>query len=39
MEFSTVDTAVMFIDPQIDVLSLDGKRWGAVGESVPAARR
>ena len=25
MEFSTVDTAVVFIDPQVDVLSPDGK--------------
>ena len=27
MEFSTVDTAVVFIDPQVDVLSPDGKNW------------
>jgi nicotinamidase-related amidase len=34
MEFSTVDSAVVFIDPQIDVLSPDGRGWGAVGDSV-----
>jgi hypothetical protein len=34
MEFSTVDTAAVFIDPQIDVLSPDGKNWGALGDSV-----
>ena len=27
MEFSTVDTAVVFIGPQVDVLSPDGKNW------------
>jgi nicotinamidase-related amidase len=25
---------VVFIDPQVDVLSLDGRNWGALGESV-----
>ena len=34
MEFSTADTAVVFIDPQIDVLSPDGKNWGVLGASV-----
>jgi nicotinamidase-related amidase len=34
MEFSTADTAVVFIDPQVDVLSPDGRNWGALGESV-----
>jgi len=28
------DTAVVFIDPQNDVLSERGANWGAVGESV-----
>ena len=27
MEFSTVDTAVVFIDPQVDVPSPNGKNW------------
>jgi hypothetical protein len=27
MELSTVDTTVVFIHPQVDVLSPDGKNW------------
>jgi hypothetical protein len=34
MQFSTVDAAVVFIDPQVDVLSPDGKNGGALGDSV-----
>jgi len=34
MSVHGVDTAVVFIDPQNDVLSESGKAWGAVGESV-----
>jgi hypothetical protein len=30
------DTAVVFIDPQNDVLSEKGANWGAVGASAPA---
>jgi len=34
MEFSQNDTALVVIDPQIDVLSDKGISWGLVGESV-----
>src|SRR5258708_22795468 len=34
MHYDPADTAVVFIDPQIDVLSPKGKNWGAVGASV-----
>ncbi|MET0700128.1 MAG: cysteine hydrolase [Mycobacterium sp.] len=34
MEYSHRDTAVVIIDPQIDVLSPAGKNWDAVGASV-----
>jgi nicotinamidase-related amidase len=34
MEISKIDTAVVFIDPQNDVLSEKGANWGAVGASV-----
>jgi len=34
MEISKTDTAVVFIDPQNDVLSSKGVNWGAVGASV-----
>lgn len=34
MAFDATDTAVVFIDPQIDVLSPTGKNWDAVGASV-----
>ena len=34
MEISKTDTAVVFIDPQNDVLSPKGVNWGAVGASV-----
>jgi nicotinamidase-related amidase len=34
MEISKTDTAVVFIDPQNDVLSEKGANWGAVGASV-----
>ncbi|MDR5815720.1 MULTISPECIES: isochorismatase family protein [unclassified Caballeronia] len=34
MNFDRSDTAVVFIDPQNDVLSPSGKNWGAVGASV-----
>jgi nicotinamidase-related amidase len=34
MELSKIDTAVVFIDPQNDVLSPKGVNWGAVGASV-----
>jgi nicotinamidase-related amidase len=34
MNCDPADTAVVFIDPQIDVLSPKGKNWGAVGASV-----
>jgi nicotinamidase-related amidase len=32
--FDRTETAVVFIDPQVDVLSKQGKNWGAVGASV-----
>jgi len=38
MDFDKADTAVVFIDPQNDVLSEKGKNWGAVGASVTANR-
>ena len=38
MDFSHTDTAVVFIDPQIDVLSEKGANWGAVGASVTENR-
>jgi nicotinamidase-related amidase len=34
MNFQRTDTAVVFIDPQNDVLSEKGANWGAVGASV-----
>lgn len=34
MTFDRSETAVVFIDPQVDVLSPKGRNWGAVGESV-----
>jgi nicotinamidase-related amidase len=34
MEITRSDTAVVFIDPQNDVLSEEGTNWGAVGASV-----
>ena len=34
MEIDKSDSAVVFIDPQNDVLSEKGKNWGAVGQSV-----
>ncbi|MGF6603635.1 nicotinamidase-related amidase [Paraburkholderia sp. GAS448] len=34
MNIDKTDTAVVFIDPQNDVLSESGKNWGAVGASV-----
>jgi nicotinamidase-related amidase len=36
MDIRTSDTAVVFVDPQNDVLSKDGANWYAVGESVTA---
>jgi nicotinamidase-related amidase len=38
MTFNPADTAVVFIDPQIDVLSPQGKNWDAVGASVTENR-
>ncbi len=38
MNFSKTDTAVVFIDPQNDVLSEHGVNWGAVGASVTENR-
>ena len=38
MNFRTSDTAVVFIDPQNDVLSEEGANWGAVGASVTENR-
>jgi len=38
MNFRTSDTAVVFIDPQNDVLSEKGANWGAVGASVTENR-
>jgi nicotinamidase-related amidase len=34
MEIQKIDTAVVLIDPQNDVLSEKGANWGAVGASV-----
>ena len=34
MNIQKTDTAVVFIDPQNDVLSEKGANWGAVGASV-----
>jgi nicotinamidase-related amidase len=34
MNCDPAETAVVFIDPQNDVLSPTGKNWGAVGASV-----
>jgi len=34
MDINKIDTAVVFIDPQNEVLSDKGLAWGAVGESV-----
>ena len=38
MNIQTSDTAVVFIDPQNDVLSEKGANWGAVGASVTENR-
>ncbi|WEP00029.1 isochorismatase family protein [Streptomyces sp. FXJ1.172] len=38
MEFNKTDTALVFIDPQNDVLSEDGANWDAVGASVTENR-
>lgn len=38
MSFDRTETAVVFIDPQVDVLSKSGKNWGAVGASVTENR-
>ena len=38
MDFDKTNTAVVFIDPQNDVLSEKGKNWGAVGASVTENR-
>jgi nicotinamidase-related amidase len=38
MDITGVDTAVVFIDPQNDVLSEKGANWGAVGASVTENR-
>src|SRR6201990_606038 len=38
MTFQKSDTAVVFIDPQNDVLSETGANWGAVGASVTENR-
>ena len=38
MAFQKTDTAVVFIDPQNDVLSEKGANWGAVGASVTENR-
>ena len=38
MDFRKTDTAVVFIDPQNDVLSEKGANWGAVGASVTENR-
>ena len=34
MNIQKADTAIVFIDPQNDVLSEEGANWGAVGASV-----
>ncbi|MDT5260233.1 MAG: hypothetical protein QOD10_5313, partial [Mycobacterium sp.] len=34
MKFGNSDTAVVIVDPQIDVLSPTGKNWDSVGASV-----
>ncbi len=38
MEIRNSDTALVFIDPQVDVLSEHGKNWGAIGASVTENR-
>jgi nicotinamidase-related amidase len=38
MKLDKSDTAVVFIDPQNDVLSAKGANWGAVGQSVTENR-
>src|SRR5215468_8372909 len=38
MTLQATDTAVVFIDPQNDVLSEKGTSWGAVGASVTENR-
>ena len=38
MQFNRNDTAVVFIDPQNDVLSEKGAAWAAVGDSVKENR-
>ncbi len=38
MNFDRANTAIVFIDPQNDVLSPHGKNWAAVGESVTENR-
>lgn len=38
MQIRADDTAVVFIDPQVDVLSPRGKNWAALGDSVTENR-
>ena len=38
MDLDKNDTAVVFIDPQNEVLSEKGRAWGAVGDSVKENR-
>jgi nicotinamidase-related amidase len=38
MKFQRTDTAVVFIDPQVDVLSEKGVNWGVLGASVTENR-
>jgi nicotinamidase-related amidase len=38
MQFQRIDTAVVFIDPQNDVLSEKGANWASVGASVTESR-
>jgi nicotinamidase-related amidase len=38
VDIQKADTAVVFIDPQNDVLSEKGANWGAVGASVTENR-
>jgi nicotinamidase-related amidase len=38
LKIQATDTAVVFIDPQIDVLSEKGKNWDAIGQSVTENR-
>jgi hypothetical protein len=39
MDIQRTDTAIVFIDPQNDVLSETGANWEAVGASVTQNRR